>query len=100
MSKSDQLRPYPPDFVSAETLAYRLDCSVRSVQDYTKSGLIPKPITIGNLVRWRWSDIVEHVAADNDLGNGLGSIGRDDACTNAIEKARQAREKENGRSAG
>lgn len=96
MSKSNQQRPYPPDFVSAETLAYRLDCSVRSVHDYAKSGLIPKPIAIGNLVRWRWSDIVEHMTAEN----GLGSIGKGDACTNAIEKAKQAREKDNGRTAG
>lgn len=99
MIKSDQIRPYPPDFVSAETLAYRLDCSVRSVQDYAKSGIIPKPITIGNLVRWRWSDIVEHLAARNDLANRYGGIGKDDACAYAIDKAKQAREKANGRTA-
>lgn len=98
MRKSDQTRPYPPDFVSAETLAYRLDCSIRAVQDYSKSGLIPKPFMIGNLVRWRWSDIVERVSALNGIVDGT-SIGKEDACTNAIEEAKQAREKASGRAA-
>ena len=65
MRKNEQSRPYPPDFVSAETLAYRLDCSVRSVQDYAKSGLIPKPLVIGNLVRWDWNAVRGRIEAQN-----------------------------------
>lgn len=96
MRKNMLSRPYPPDFVSVETLAYRLDCSTRAIQDYVKSGLIPKPVTIGNLVRWHWSDIVGHVCAQNNAGTGLG-IGEEDECSNAIEEARQARKKASGR---
>jgi predicted DNA-binding transcriptional regulator AlpA len=65
MRKNAQSRPYPPDFVSAETLAYLLDCSVRSVQDYAKSGLIPKPVMIGNLVRWDWISVRDRIEALN-----------------------------------
>ncbi len=74
MRKSEQQRPYPPDFVSAETLAYRLDCSVRSIQGYAKAGFIPKPVLIGNLVRWNWNDVqawIEGLARSED-GIGAG----------------------------
>ncbi len=48
---------YPPDYVSAETLAHRLDCSKSTVADYVRRGLLPKPLKIGELVRWRWADV-------------------------------------------
>jgi len=57
MRKSDVARPYPPDFCSAETLAYRLDCC--AMHDYAASGLLPKPVTIGNLSRRSWNDVCE-----------------------------------------
>lgn len=65
MRKSEVLRPYPPDFCSAETLAYRLDCSQRAVHDYAASGLLPKPVIIGNLSRWSWSEVCEHIGRMN-----------------------------------
>jgi len=34
-------RPYPPDYVSAETLAYRLDCS-RSTMVYVRDGAVAR----------------------------------------------------------
>ena len=34
---------YPPDYVSAETLAYRLDCSRSTIDTYVRSGVLPKP---------------------------------------------------------
>lgn len=80
MRKSELSRPYPPEFVSAETLAYRLDCSVSAIHDYTKAGLIPKPLTIGNLVRWRWSDIVEVIEQRNSL-SGVSSSDSDEYTT-------------------
>ncbi len=57
-------RNYPPDYVSAETLAHRLDCSKSTVQDYVRRGLLPKPLKIGELVRWRWTDVERFI---NDL---------------------------------
>ena len=50
-------RSFPPDYVSAQTLAYRLDCSRSTVDDYVRRGLLPRPISVGTLQRWRWSDI-------------------------------------------
>jgi len=75
MRKSDVARPYPPDFCSAETLAYRLDCSTRAVHDYAASGLLPKSVTIGNLSRWSWNDVCEHIGRLNTalLPERLGS---------------------------
>jgi predicted DNA-binding transcriptional regulator AlpA len=58
--KRDELgRPFPPDYVSAETLAHRLDCSLTTIRCYVQRGLLPRPIKLGDLVRWRWRD-VEH----------------------------------------
>ena len=39
----DERWSYPPDYVSAETLAYRLDCSRSTIDAYVRSGLLPKP---------------------------------------------------------
>lgn len=50
-------RSFPPDYVSTQTLAYRLDCSRSTVDDYVRRGLLPRPISVGTLQRWRWSDI-------------------------------------------
>lgn len=82
MRKNEKLRPYLPDFVSAETLAYRLDCSVRSIQEYAKSGILPRPIMIGNLVRWRWTDTVQYVC----LQNGSGIVEGSDDCVGAVDE--------------
>lgn len=55
-------RAFPPDYVSAQTLAYRLDCSRSTVDDYVRRGLLPTPRIIGNLQRWRWSEIEAWIA--------------------------------------
>jgi hypothetical protein len=57
MKKADNTRPYPPDFVSLSTLAYRLDLAERTVQDYVATGILPAPLYIGNCKRWRWVDM-------------------------------------------
>ena len=65
MRKGEQSRPYPPDYVSAATLAYRLDCSLRCIQDYVRAGMLPAPEMIGNLARWDWLDVRQHIKARN-----------------------------------
>ena len=46
-------RNYAPDFVSAETLAYRLDCSRSTIDIYVRVGLLPKPHSMSAI--WsRW----------------------------------------------
>ena len=59
-------RPYPPDFVSAETLAYRLDCSRSTIDAYVRAGLLPKPEIVGNLHRWDFRQVREFIKARND----------------------------------
>jgi predicted DNA-binding transcriptional regulator AlpA len=56
MASSTKTAPsFPPDLCSAETLAHRLDCSVSTVHSYVRRGLLPKPLRLGDLVRWRWA---------------------------------------------
>lgn len=54
-------RGYAPDFVSAETLAYRLDCSRSTIDAYVRSGLLPKPFMLGSLVRWDFAAVRDHI---------------------------------------
>ena len=84
-------RGYAPDFVSAETLAYRLDCSRSTIDVYVEKGLLPKPIRFGNLVRWHFSDVRELILAHAN-GNARAD-GEDDflkAVANAASEKRKA----------
>ncbi|MFZ1106080.1 MAG: hypothetical protein WAN86_24990 [Hyphomicrobiaceae bacterium] len=47
-------RDYPPDYVSAETLAYRLDCEVEALM---RKGALPRPRMIGDLRRWDFASV-------------------------------------------
>ena len=63
--KNGTQRVYPPDYVSAETLAYRLDCSPSTIEAYVRAGLLPKPERIGNLPRWDFAAVVAFIKARN-----------------------------------
>ena len=63
--KNSAQRVYPPDYVSAETLAYRLDCSPSTIETYVRAGLLPKPELIGNLPRWDFAAVVAFIKAHN-----------------------------------
>jgi hypothetical protein len=69
MRKAERSRPYPPDFVSAATLAYRLDIAERTVTDYARAGILPPPVTIGNTKRWAWAEVEAQIAAQNALAS-------------------------------
>jgi len=45
------------EYCSADTLATRLDCSRTTIHGYVRRGILPRPIRIGELVRWRWLDV-------------------------------------------
>lgn len=64
--KHDVERPYPPDYVSADTLAYRLDCSRATIDNYVKAGLLPKPEIVGNLLRWDFAAVVSFIKGRNN----------------------------------
>jgi predicted DNA-binding transcriptional regulator AlpA len=63
-------RPYPPEYVSAETAAYLLDCSRTTLDDYVRRGLLPKPLGVGALTRWRWRDLDAFILAHNGIATG------------------------------
>lgn len=69
MKPSSTPRPvrhsFSPDYVSAETLAYRLDCARSTIDDYVRRDMLPRPRKIGNLQRWRWVDVEEWIAKHN-----------------------------------
>jgi predicted DNA-binding transcriptional regulator AlpA len=58
-------RDYAPDYVSAETLAYRLDCSRSTIDNYVRLGLLPRPVMVGNLQRWDFAEVKAFIAAQN-----------------------------------
>lgn len=60
-ARNKVVRPYPPDFVSAATLAYRLDCSASVIPEYVRRGILPPSKSIGGLVRWYWPDVEQHL---------------------------------------
>lgn len=49
------------EYVSAETLAARLDCSKTTVHGYVRRGILPRPRRIGELVRWKWTEVTERI---------------------------------------
>jgi predicted DNA-binding transcriptional regulator AlpA len=67
------VRPYPPDYVAAETLAYRLDCSRSTIDAYVRAGLLPKPETIGNLQRWDFVEVRAFIKAQNAIAEAPAS---------------------------
>jgi len=69
--KHEARRFYPPEYVSAETLAYRLDCSRSTIEAYVRSGLLPKPELIGNLPRWDFAAVVTFIKARNEPAKPL-----------------------------
>ena len=60
---SDQRRSFPPDFVSADTLAYRLDCSRSTIDAYVRQGRLPPPYQIGSLIRWDFAVVRAFIEA-------------------------------------
>jgi predicted DNA-binding transcriptional regulator AlpA len=63
--KRDVERPYPPEYVSADTLAYLLDYSRSTVDDYVRRGLLPKALTVGTNARWHWPTVVTFIEQHN-----------------------------------
>lgn len=94
MRKAEQNRPYPPDFVSASTLAYRLDLSLRIVQDYVRAGFLPPAVMVGNERRWSWADVLTHIIAQNGLAPAdAGDKGPVDEYTADIRRALEGTQK-------
>jgi predicted DNA-binding transcriptional regulator AlpA len=57
-----------PTYAGIKTVAYELDCSEKTVQEYVKRGLLPGPRQIGGIVRWKWSEVLAKLDGLPDLG--------------------------------
>jgi hypothetical protein len=68
--KRDVIRPYAPDYCSAELLAYRLDFSRDKIDADVKAGLLPPPELVGTLKRWHWDEVVASIKARNGKLDG------------------------------
>ena len=70
------MRAYALDYVSAETLAYRLDCPVEAIEALMRKGVLPRPQMIGDLRRWDFATVRATIAAQNNVRNWLAPNGR------------------------
>ena len=67
--KHNVLRPYAPDYVSADSLAYRLDISRSTLNNRIARNELPKPYSIGGLQRWCWAEVQGFIIAQNRFAN-------------------------------
>jgi hypothetical protein len=66
--KADVFRPYRPYIVDAPTAAYLLCMSVSAFHEYVRLGFLPKSdADFGNLQRWRWDTLVEHIERNKNI---------------------------------
>lgn len=73
--KNSATRPYPPDYVSAETLAYRLDCPLEAVEAMMRRGVLPRPQMIGELRRWDFAIVRAAIESQNSLRKRMAPNG-------------------------
>jgi hypothetical protein len=79
-------RTFPPDYVSRETLAYRLDMKIGAIEQLVKRGVLPPPISIGEALRWWWPDVDRRIRGD-DLQTSATAHEADDPYLKAINGA-------------
>jgi len=66
MRKYKVLRPYPPDFGSATTTAYRLDIGRDKFVADVRAGLLAPSDSVGTQKRWEWDQVLAGVRARNE----------------------------------
>jgi len=74
--KHDAERSYAADYVSAETLAYRLDCPIEAIEALVRRGALPRPWMIGGLRRWDFRSVRAFIEADNVTKGKVAPNGR------------------------
>ena len=58
-------RNFPPDYLSKESLAHRLDMKVGAIDQLVKRGILPPPHQIGEALRWWWPEVDRRIRADD-----------------------------------
>ena len=75
---------YPPPYQDMATLCEHLSLSARTIEDWVKTGKLPRPIDTGGKRLWKWKDVEAAMAK-------LGESGRREAELDRIREAsRQA----------
>ena len=64
VKKSEIKRPYAPDYVDAQTLAYRLSCAESTVWEKVRTKRIPPPSPTPVGPRWKWTTIEALIDGD------------------------------------
>lgn len=68
-AKRDIHRPYPPDYVDREEIAYRLRVSIGTIDNWIARNLFPPEVWVFGIKRWRWTDIQDAIDAQNLIAN-------------------------------
>ena len=85
-------RPWIPVLMSRKTLAYTLDVSETTIDDWVARGIIPPGKKIQGNLRWRWSDVEAALSTRFD-GDVAGPNNRDTPSPgNKLAKAIKAQE--------
>ena len=65
--KREIRRPYAPSYVTREEIAFRLQVSVSTVDSWIARNLLPAPVMVFTVRRYRWTDIEERIETQNLL---------------------------------
>lgn len=60
------LEPRIISYVSATTLCQMLDISNSTLWEWVRKGLLPRPVKIGVSSRWKWSDVENRIAPQEE----------------------------------
>ena len=55
-------------YVSVKLLSELLDISDTTIWEWVKRCHLPKPVKIGGAVRWKWSDVEQHIQGTSGSG--------------------------------
>lgn len=62
-----------PAFVAKARLAYELDISESTVDEFVRRAILPPPMKFSSgCVRWAWTDVVNHIDAFRNSGSKPG----------------------------
>lgn len=62
----------PPELLDAWKVGELMGCSARTVRRMSSAGVLPKPIRVASLVRWRLGELQEWISRQPALRADLG----------------------------
>ncbi|MEL7047598.1 MAG: hypothetical protein AAFO75_01320 [Pseudomonadota bacterium] len=77
-----------PDLMRKETLAARIDVSVKDIDIFVQQGILPPPICLGEMERWSWNKVNKRLQS-----TGMSEVITDDPLIDNIRKRRDAKTK-------